>query len=421
MMLRKAGGNWVDGDQFFDRDAELEALTERVKDGTHTLLTAQRRMGKTSLVRELLRRLKDEGCFETAFVDLEDARTKEDAIAEIASQSCSIQKVWRRIKTQFANHLQNIGDKIDEVGVSEVKVKLRAGINPGDWRQRGDEVFTALAENDLPVVLAIDELPILVNRLLKGDDYFITPERRQAVDEFLSWLRKNGQEHRGQVCLVLLGSVSLEPILQQAGLSAHANIFSPFDLKPWDEETASACLAALAGAYDIELPLTVRQEMCRRLRCQIPHHVQQFFDNLHEYLRRADRRKASLEDVDRVYIAEMLGVRGQMDLEHYESRLRMVLGDKGYPTALDILTEAAVNDGLLHSDAINQYYEYFQAEADPVSIKDILSVLEHDGYLARQGDNYRFVSGLLEAWWRARHDRHFVPIARRQAKTRAKR
>ena len=95
--------------------------------------------------------------------------------------------------------------------------------------------------------------------------------------------------------------------------------------------------------------------MCRRLRCQIPHHVQQFFDNIHEYLRRADRRKASLEDVDRVYITEMLGVRGQMDLEHYESRLRMVIGDKGYLAALDILTEAAVNDGLLHSDAINQY------------------------------------------------------------------
>ena len=421
MTLRKAGGNWVDGDQFFDRDAELEALTERVKDGTHTLLTAQRRMGKTSLVRELLRRLKDEGCFETIFVDLEGASTPADAIAEIGVRSKSVQGVQHKLKSWLANTLQGVVDRVDTLSVSEVQVKLRAGIDAGNWQQKGDEVFAALAENEQPVVLAIDELPILVNRLLKGDDYCITPERRQAVDEFLSWLRKNGQEHRGRVCLILSGSVGLEPILQQAGLRAHANIFSPFDLKPWDEETASACLAALAGAYDIELPLTVRQEMCRRLRCQIPHHVQQFFDNLHEYLRRADRRKASLEDVDRVYIAEMLGVQGQMDLEHYESRLRMVLGDKGYPTALDILTEAAVNDGLLHSDAINQYYEYFQAEADPVSIKDILSVLEHDGYLTRQGDNYRFVSGLLEAWWRARHDRHFVPIARRQAKTRAKR
>ena len=44
--LRKAGANWVDGDRFFDRETELQALTERIRDGTHTLLTAQRRMGK---------------------------------------------------------------------------------------------------------------------------------------------------------------------------------------------------------------------------------------------------------------------------------------------------------------------------------------------------------------------------------------
>ncbi len=36
-------------------------------------------MGKTSLVRELLRRLRVEGCFETVFVDLEDANNAADA------------------------------------------------------------------------------------------------------------------------------------------------------------------------------------------------------------------------------------------------------------------------------------------------------------------------------------------------------
>ena len=312
MRLIKAGSNWVEGDRFFDREVELEALVERVRDGTHTLLTAQRRMGKTSLVRELLRRLGNDGSHELIFVDLEDARNKEDAIAEIASRSISIQNVWQRIKTQFANHLQGIGDRIDEVGVSEVKVKLRAGINAGDWRQKGDEVFAALAGNDRPVVLAIDELPILINRLLKGTDYRITPERRQAVDELLSWLRKNGQAHQGRVHMILSGSVSLEPILRQAGLSALANIYSPFDLKPWDEETAIACLGALAETYNLKLPLAVRQAMCKRLRCQVPHHVQQFFDSLHEDLRRANRGEASLKDVERVYTGEMLGARGQM-------------------------------------------------------------------------------------------------------------
>ena len=67
----------------FDRETELEILKERVLNGTHTVLTAQRRMGKTSLVRELLRRLADEGRFDTVFVDLEDAASAADAVVEI--------------------------------------------------------------------------------------------------------------------------------------------------------------------------------------------------------------------------------------------------------------------------------------------------------------------------------------------------
>ena len=32
--LKKAGSNWVDGDRFFDREAELDVLTDRVRNGT---------------------------------------------------------------------------------------------------------------------------------------------------------------------------------------------------------------------------------------------------------------------------------------------------------------------------------------------------------------------------------------------------
>ena len=42
-------------------------------------------------------------------------------------------------------------------------------------------------------------------------------------------------------------------------------------------------------------------------------------------------------------------------------------------------------------------------EADPVPVEEVLYVLEHDGYLARLSGGYRFVSGLLEDWWRLRH------------------
>ena len=411
-MLRKGGSNWVEGDRFFDREVELDILTHRMRDGDHTLVTAQRRMGKTSLVRELLRRLAENGEFETVFVDLEAALDRADAIAEIAVRARLVNGVWERIEAGFLNILKRVGGRIEELSVSDLKVKLRAGIDAGNWAQRGDAVFAALAGSDRPVVLAIDELPILVNRLLKDDSGRITPQGRQEADAFLSWLRRTGQAYPQRVTVILSGSVGLEPLLEQAGLSAHANIFSACDLKPWDEDTAVSCLSELAGTYRIGLPREVCLGMCRRLRCCIPHHVQMYFDKLHDHLRHAGRQAATEEDAERVYLHEMLSVRGLMDLQHYEDRLRTILGTAGYPVAMEILTATAVG-GRLDGGAVDRYRAHFAAEdAGPSgpTVANVLHVLRHDCYLEPQDGGYRFGSGLLEDWSRNRWSGSFRSV-----------
>jgi hypothetical protein len=131
-------------------------------------------------------------------------------------------------------------------------------------------------------------------------------------------------------------------------------------------------------------------------------------------LRRDKRRVATLADVGHVYEQDLLSVGGQIDLEHYESRLRMILGSQSYKTALSLLTEAAVNDGLLKRESIERYRtELSSGPVDSASIDDVLYTLEHDGHLAAQPGGYRFVSGLLEDWWKARHGAYFIPINKR--------
>ena len=417
-MIRKGGSNWVDGENFFDRETELGALEERVREGTHTLLTAQRRMGKTSLVRELQRRLSGTGEFEVVFVDLEAAADPADAIAEIGIQVKPVRTAWNRIMTGFANILRNSVGRIEELSVADLKVKLRAGIDAGNWPQRGDAIFAALADSDRRVVLAIDELPILVNRLLKDETGRMTPDGKREADAFLSWLRKLGQAHRDRVTLILSGSVSLEPLLEEAGLSAQVNIFSPYDLKPWSEETADSCLEALAESYELGLAPEVRRQMCRKLRCCIPHHVQMFFDRMHEHLRYTGRRDAALDDIERVYQQEMMGVRGQVDLQHYEGRLEMVLGRAGYTVALEILTATAVA-GDISAETVDRYRSWFSTrdaqDGDGAPAVDhVLHVLQHDGYLEPKDGGYRFVSGLLKDWWLGRYGQNFVPVLDRQ-------
>ena len=414
MTTLRMSSNWVDGDRFFDREAEFWLLRERVVNGTHTLLTAQRRMGKTSLVRELLRRLDETGEFATVFVDLEGAMDAADAVAEMAAQARSLQGVRGRIMSWAGNSLRGVLDNVEELGVSEFRVRLRGGMDAGSWQRIGDQVFEALAANERPVVLALDELPILINRLLKGHEYRITTERLSVTDSFMGWLRRCCQAHQGRVCLIISGSVGLEPVLSQAKLSAHANVYEPFDLRAWDHDVAAECLAALGRGHGIRLPEEVRSEMCRRLRCCVAHHVQRFFHHLYEHLVRDQRDEATLDDVELVYQRDLLSVRGQRDLVHYEERLRMVLGDDGYTDALSLLSEAVVNDGLLTHPVVRLYRDEVVAEREEDGMVDVLYVLQHDGYLEECDGGYGFVSGLLEDWWRARHGRQFTSITQRQ-------
>ena len=414
MSLVKGGSNWVVGDKFFNRQTELQILAERAQEGTHTLLTAPRRMGKTSLVRESLRRLGEEGRYETVFVDLEAVSDSADAIAEIAVQSKHTTRAWSQVKSLFHESLEGLGERLETVSAASLQVHLRAGIAAGNRWRKGDELFSALAESEHPVLLAIDELPILINRLLRGPRENITSEGKQLADEFLGWLRKNGQAHQGRVVIILSGSVGLEPILHRVGLSAQANIYQPLTLRPWDESVATDCLKALADHYGIQLSPGVCRAMCRHLRHLVPHHIQQFFDHMHEHLRREGRTRATKDDVAQVYTSEMLSVRGQVDMEHYEGRLRSVLGESEYRAALELLTEAAVSNGLLSNSAIARYRQHIETTGQPnevlVDIEEILYLLEHDGYFVKQEDGYHFLSGLLEDWWLARHGRHFVSL-----------
>ena len=406
-MLTKTVGNWVDGDRFFDREADIAELQGRVRDGTHTLLTAQRRMGKTSLVRELLRRLRKADEVGSLFVDLDDARDPADAIVAISLQTKSMQSVWHRFRDSAARSLEHLQD----VQLSELRIGLRATINSSNWKHKGDLLLNALAGHDKQVVLAIDELPLLVNRILNGRDYRMTPKRIAAADEFLSWLRRNGQTHRDRICLIVSGSVGIAPILKRAGLSATMNIFSAYDLRPWSRSTASECLAALAGTYNIDLPPEVRSAMCGRLRCCIPHHVQQFFDAVQRHLALAGKRSATSEDAGAAYREDMLGPRGRIDMDHYEERLKLVLGIDGYRVALELLAQTAAN-GSLDKEAMQGYGQALRAlgDGDEDRIPHVLDVLEHDGYLRRHPGGYRFESGLLEDWQRARQGRSVAPF-----------
>jgi hypothetical protein len=412
--LERAVGSVVTGDKFWNREKEIELFTELLDDGAHILMAAPRRIGKTSLMREVASRISDR--YYCLHVDLQKSESPADAVAELGKATSPYGKLWGKTKGVFKNILSKVTENIETISVDDLTVTLRSGMTSVDWQSKGDQLFSTLSDTDMPVIVFFDELPILVNRMLKGKEYKITPERKKATDSFMSWIRDASIRYSGNIRLVITGSIGIEPALRQADLSATLNTFTPFILPPWSKETAIECLKALANRYGISFEEKALENIVERLGYLIPHHVQMFFDNIYTDCRLNSNMQVTRERVDEIYDIKMLGIQGHAELSHMEERLKTTFGMDIYPLALEIITETAVTGSLDSQRAMKLCDGYeFEDRSSKEILRDILEVLQHDGYLKQEGESFVFVSNLLRDWWKAHFRFAYTPVSERRA------
>ena len=404
--MQLSTGRWVTGDNFFDRELELQTLGTLVRGGNHVLLTGQRRMGKTSIARELGRRLETAG-WTFLFVDVEGATCAEEVVAEIAKAAYPVRGMLR----SFVNTMGRwLGDNVQEISAGEFAVKVRAGLNTGTWRRDGATLLRDCADHNQSVLLVIDELPIFLKRVLDDDG------DKRRVDEFLSWLRGTFQSlSNNSPVLLLSGSIGLEPLVKRLGMPDRINYLYPFRLGPWTREASVACLERLASSCALNIEAGVAAAVYEKLGIGVPHHVQSFFARLRDSAIMRQQGRVTVADVEHVYRNELLGPSGQNDLVHYETRLKEGLEEDNYALAMEVLAEAATRD-VFTGDArrgLERLYTSVTSDASS-RIADTLDVLEHDGYLEKtEDDGYRFPSGLLKDWWSARFRGHHIAIQQR--------
>ena len=403
--MRPTAGRWVSGDDFFDREPELQLLESHIRDHNHVLLTGQRRMGKTSIARELGRRLQAKGWI-FLFADVEGSTCAEDAIAAIAKETYPIRSIASRL---FGGLKELVTENIEEIGIHSFRARIRAGLHAGNWRQLGEKLLQHCADQDAPVLLVIDELPIFLKRMLHDDG------DAKRVDEFLSWLRGAMQSlgDEGPVFIVS-GSIGLQPLVHRLGILDRINHFYPIRLQPWDRTTSVECFKRLAAGEGLQVKEGVADAVYDTLGLGIPHHVQSFFARIRDFTTLRGTRAVTVEDVRHVYRTGLLGPFGQNDLVHYETRLKDGLDDETFSVAMEILAEAATQD-VFTPRARHCLERQYEAVVTDIRgrVADAIEVLVHDGYIEDGENGHRFPSRLLQDWFAARFRDHHVPLERR--------
>ena len=405
--LPSALGNYAAGERFWDREREVREITALLADGQGVLLTGPRRVGKTSVVQRVLAFLEPPA--EGLFIDAEQYANPAELFAALGAAASGDVGFWGRIQAWFGKRIGDVVDRLEQVDVGILRVELQAAM-AGSWRDDARAMVAALAEADHPTVVAVDELPLLLDRVLKRD-----PAEAELL---VSTLRGLAQEFPA-VRWLISGSIGLEPILHRAGLTGLITHLRSFPIDAWDEDTTVGALEALARAVGLTLEPGAAGTMYERLGLGVPYHVQLLMDEVRRDAERRGDRRVTPEDVNRVYEGPFLSSAVRAHLLHLETRLRTVLGEgDALRLARDLLTQTAVV-GLLTPDDATVLAEDVVEDADQraATLREVLEILEHDAYLRPEPGGWRFRSQLVLDWWRESNEMGFVPAADRKPRS----
>lgn len=399
-------GQPVEGSDFFDREEDTKRIWLSLEEGNHVLLLAPRRVGKTSLSIRVgaeaarfqwkfalvdVQRDRDElGFLDNLFQNLKSAGVKVPILARLTE--------W----ITFAR--RNLRGK---TGVGDFSVE----IDPGDGQEKStlehqiERLFHEIEESGDKVLIAVDELPVLLEALEESD------ESDRRLRGFLNWFRALRLRYRKNVRWLLLGSVGLDTFAELRKLTATINDLQPASLGAYDEPTAIAFLKELAASKRIKLS----DELCRQILSLIgwplPFFLQLVFHELFTRLVHQQRKEATADDVKQA-CDHLLSPQFYKHFEPWRGRLSEGLDADHHRAAITILNALCVTtEGLTRSRLLAAVQNKFpNKEADDVArmVATTLGQLERDGYLLKQtpagqtDTTYAFRSFLLRGYWHAR-------------------
>lgn len=244
--LKSNPGGQLAPDQIIGRDQLVTRLWDTLE-GRSVILTAERRMGKTSVLRKLeAEPLKG---FVTIRRDLENISSPLEFVERLFEDI----KSQLKLSDQWVNNFKNIVKSLEglEVEVMGTGIKLPEQAK-SHWKKLLEQIFKNLIESlkkePQIIVFLWDELPLMIDKIRQS-------EGETVAMDFLDSLRHLRQTY-DNVRMVYTGSIGLHHVLtklKKAGYSnAPTNDMEMIEVPPLDQADATDLVIRLLLGENIK-------------------------------------------------------------------------------------------------------------------------------------------------------------------------
>lgn len=381
MCLSNKIGPPVEGDDFFGREKEIRQAN-RLLDRNHSLLlSAPRRIGKSSLAKRLIEEKKAQG-WKCVYIDLEETTT-EEGFLRLVIEAFKKNGIWKQFAEGMSKGLASVLDRIEKVSVGPVDFNIGKKEEQEDLYKNLKE----LIKHEEDTFIVVDELTLFLGILNKSDN------GAEKVAFILNWLRSLRQVSKTQVRWLFCGSVGLRNFTSAMNLGYTINDLTEFSLDELTRKEAIGLLRGLCRSEYINMSEECINYTLDKLQWNIPYFIQVIFSKLAEDY----GGKITQENIDVAYdklcSENYLSTWSERLAEYreYEVPARQIL------KSLSTQSSGMERDSML--DILMTDQDVSMREQIDYTLSKVLEMLENDGYIIKKNTTRAFRSPLLRDYW----------------------
>ena len=389
-------GNVVRNDDFFDREQLLDDLWA-ILETDSVLLAAPRRVGKTSIMHKLID--SPVPGYRVLFLDGQDYLNAEDLVTDLIIKTG---RLFGDAMPFIRRVLTSIEEKIDEVEVWQLKVKLRHEV-VGRWREEGERAVREALRHEGRLLIILDELPVMLHKMVTqgGSD------GKQSARDLLDWLRylRLNPEFNLRLRQIAGGSIGLPRIASMIDASHKINDLRQVEVGPLTPDAAAQLAEQLLWSRNVKIDAASMRALLAKINPPLPIYVQIMSSILATEVRKRGVT-ATPDLVNECYEQRAMSPEFRLCFEDLFERLGRYYTPDEARGARRIIRDLALSDGPLSRSALFMAFrEEIGEHAQQSDFEMLLNWLTNDFYIEEieGGSKIAFRDTWLKDWWRRYH------------------
>lgn len=371
-------GNTATNEYYFERTDIEDETWDEIKKGNYILYVAPRRVGKSSIMKNMVKNHADNYC--CIYEDIEGVNSTEEFYKRFYYLILSTLSKKDKIKTSLTEIFKK--HKIKEFGFNKISFK-KDNIN---YLEEIRNILPEIKKLNVFVVLFLDELPEILNKFIKVNK---TDDAIEILNNIREWRQ---DDNFSNFSIVFAGSVGLHHITRKLGRPKYINDLHSIKVSELTKVEAIEFINKATKNATIKYDEKRIEELLNKIGHFLPYYISLMLEEINRTCKKENKENIIDGDID---IAFDNILKEHKNFDDWKSRLKDYLTEQ-FLFINEVLAYCAFNDKI-PVQKINDLAEQYKTE----DYMDIIYQLQTDGYIYETSKGvFAFISPFLKQYWK---------------------